>query len=121
MLEWTQFLIAASVALAADAPTATPTPAPTACRRPNVPAMTLRAVEPVLPWKVARLGLSGTVIVRITLDAQSHVTDAQVQNSTIEQLRAPAFEAARQSVFQTEVRDCLPRPGTYLYAVDIVN
>jgi uncharacterized protein YggE len=121
MLGWTPFVIAASVALAADAPAATPTPAPTACRRPSVPAITLRAAEPVLPWTVTRLGLSGTVIVRITLDAQSHITDAQVQSSTVEQLRAPAFEAARRSVFQTEVRDCVPRPGTYLFSVDIVN
>src|SRR5437870_5653114 len=84
----------------------TPPPTPATCARPNVPATTLRAVEPDTPQIAQQQGISGTVQVIVSLDSSSHVTGTRIQTSPSAVLNSAALSAARQSTFQTEIRDC---------------
>jgi TonB family protein len=101
-------------------PTATPrpTPVPLACARPNVPAATIHAIEPDTPPMAAQQGISGTVQVIVSLDATSHVTGTRVQSSPSAILNSAALGAARNSTFQTEVRDCKPIAADYIFSVE---
>jgi len=101
-------------------PTATPKPTPTplSCARPNVPAATIRAVEPDTPPMAAQQGISGTVQVIVSLDVSSHVLSTRVQSSPSAILNQAALSAARGSTFQTEVRDCKPIAAEYIFSVE---
>lgn len=79
-----------------------------ACARPNVPATTIHAVEPVVPGIAQRSNVGGQVRVVVSLDAGSHVVGARIATSTNALLDGAALDAARASVFQTEIRDCGP-------------
>jgi TonB family protein len=83
-----------------------------------VPATTLRAVEPDMPTIAQQQGIQGTVQVIVSLDATSHVTATKIQSSPSNVLNAPALSAARQSQFQTEIRDCKPIAADYIFSVD---
>jgi TonB family protein len=88
-------------------------PDPALCPAKTLPAMTVAAVQPF-----GAAGQSGTVSVRVTLDADSHVTGATVASSTNPALNADALAAARASRFRTEFRDCRPVPSAYLFTVE---
>ena len=107
---------------AAAAPTPTPTPHPTptplSCARPNVPATTLHALEPETPPMAVQQGISGTVGVVVSLDAQSHVVGTRIQSSPSALLNQPALNAARGSQFRTEVKNCEPIAADYLFSVE---
>lgn len=113
---------AAPVASAPPAPPAPPTPVPTptplSCARPNVPASTLHAVEPDMPPMAQQQGVTGVVQVVVSLDATSHVTSTKVQSSPSVLLNQAALSAARQSTFQTEIRNCQAIAADYIFSVE---
>jgi periplasmic protein TonB len=102
-------------------PTPKPTPTPQSCARPNVAATTLRAVEPDTPAMAQQQGIQGTVQVIVSLDAASHVTGTRIQSSPSAILNQAAINAAKQSQFQTEIRDCKPIAADYIFSVDFTS
>jgi TonB family protein len=99
-------------------PTPKPTPTPASCARPNVAATTLRAIEPDTPAMAQQQGISGVVQVIVSLNADSKVTGTRVQSSPSAILNNAALSAARNSTFQTEIRDCKPIAADYIFSVD---
>jgi TonB family protein len=99
-------------------PTPKPTPTPASCARPNVAATTLRAIEPDTPQMAQQQGISGVVQVIVSLNADSKVTGTRVQSSPSAILNNAALSAARNSTFQTEIRDCKPIAADYIFSVD---
>lgn len=91
-----------------------------ACARPNVAPSMIRAVEPDMPAEAVRQGLSGDVIVVVSLDAASHIVGTRVQRSDNALLTEAALAAAHQSTYRTRIRDCIPVPSEYLFAVTFV-
>jgi TonB family protein len=88
------------------------------CVRPNVAATTIRAIEPDSPPMALQNGISGVVQVIVSLNADSKVTGTRVQSSPSAILNDAALSAARNSTFQTEIRDCNPIAADYVFAVD---
>jgi TonB family protein len=108
-------------ATAPPTPTPRPTPTPQSCARPNVAASTIRAVEPDTPPMAQQQGIQGTVQVVVSLDANSKVVGTRVQTSPSAILNSAALSAARQSTFQTEIRDCKPIAADYIFSVDFTS
>jgi hypothetical protein len=92
-----------------------------ACITPELPATTLRAVEPKLSPDVERLRLTGTVHVVVSLDENSNVVGTAVQTSPSALLDQAALAAARASIYRTTVHDCKPVAGRYLFSVGFAN
>jgi hypothetical protein len=114
-----QALLAALLAIASTFAVIAPrASAQTNCARPNVPASIVRTVLPDIPPMAQQQGISGTVQVRVSLDEQSHVTGTSIMSSPSVILNAPALVAARQSVYQTEIRDCKPIAASYINAIE---
>lgn len=88
------------------------------CARPNVPAATIRAVEPDTPVVAQQAGISGTVQVLVSLDENSHITSTRIQSSPSAILNNAALAAAQQSTFRTEIRDCKPIAAVFVFSVD---
>ena len=109
---------AATPAAPTPTPTPHPTPTPLSCARPNVPATTLHALEPETPAMAVQQGISGTVGVVVTLDAQSRIVATRIQSSPSALLNQPALAAARGSQFRTEVKNCEPVAADYLFTVE---
>jgi TonB family protein len=114
---------APSAAPPAPLPTATPRPTPTplSCARPNVAATTLRPSPPDTPALAQQQGITGTVQVVVSLDAQSRVVGARVQTSPSAVLNQAALTAARESQFRTEIRNCEPVAADYIFSVDFTS
>jgi len=108
----------ATAAPATAAPTPKPTPTPQACAHPNVEPTTLHAVEPDTPPMAQQQGITGTVEVIVSLDASSKVVGARIGKSPSGILNNAALQAARQSTFQTQVRDCKAIAADYIFTVD---
>ncbi|HTD33827.1 MAG TPA: energy transducer TonB, partial [Candidatus Elarobacter sp.] len=102
-------------------PTPTPTATPQQCANPNVPATTLNAAQPDTPAIAQQQNISGTVQVIVSLDASSNVIGTKVQSSPSAILNSAALSAARQSKFQTEIRDCKPIAADYIFSVDFTS
>jgi TonB family protein len=102
-------------------PTRRPTPTPLSCARPDIPATTIRAVEPETPALAAQQGISGTVAVIVSLDAQSRVVATRIGNSPSAALNGAALAAARGSQFKTEVKNCEPIAADYIFSVDFTS
>lgn len=100
-----------AVAQPAVAPAAAP------CLRPNAPPQTVRAVAPVIPDAARKAGVSGDVAVLIEIDDHGHVVNASVLKSPSTLLDAAALDSARNSQFNPEIRDCVPRGGKYTFVV----
>ena len=98
-----------------------PTPTPKACARPNIPPSTLRAVEPDMPAMAQQQGITGDVTVDVSLDEASHIVGATVESSPSKILNNAALSAARQSTFQTEIKDCKPIAATYRFVVTFAS
>lgn len=98
-----------------------PSPTPT-CAVAHAAARTLRAAEPVYPAQLANSGVTGTVLVLISLSASGEVLAASVYRSSHNPLldRA-AIAAARASTYAPESVDCVPVSGTYLFQVDFYS
>lgn len=106
---------------ASPEPTPRPTPTPLSCARPDVAATTIRAVEPETPALAQQQGISGTVAVIVSLDAQSRVVATRVQSSPSAVLNGAALAAARGSHFKTEVKNCEPIAADYIFSVDFTS
>ena len=102
-------------------PTPQPTRTPQSCARPNVAASTIHAVEPDTPSLAQQQGIQGTVQVVVSLNESSRVTGTHVQSSPSAVLNAAALSAARQSTFQTEIRDCKPIAADYIFSVEFTS
>jgi TonB family protein len=94
-----------------------PTPTPAICARPNVAASIIKAVQPDIPAIGAQQGIYGTVQVVVSLNADSQVTGTRIQSSPSTVLNRAALAAARQTTFQTEIRDCRPIAADYIFSV----
>ena len=102
----------------AATPSPQPTPTPLSCARPDIPAATLRAAEPETPALAVQSGISGTVTVIVSLDAQSRIVATRIQSSPSAVLNPAAIAAARGSQFRTEIKDCAPVAADYIFSVD---
>ncbi|HEY0382467.1 MAG TPA: TonB family protein [Candidatus Elarobacter sp.] len=111
----------AAAATTAPTPRPTPTPTPLSCARPNVTATTLRPVAPDTPAMAQQQGISGTVQVVVSLDAQSRVVGTRVQTSPSALLNQAALAAARESQFRTEIRNCEPVAADYIFSVEFTS
>jgi periplasmic protein TonB len=104
---------------------AAPTPAPTparACANPNADAIATDKVTPDMPEIARQMGATGTAQIKVTLDENGRVTDANVYKSTNNRaLDQAALQAAKQSKYAAEVRNCVKVAGSYLYTVTFEN
>ncbi len=87
------------------------------CARPNVPAAVIRPAMPDEPPMAQQQGITGTVQVVVSLDPGSRVVGTRIQSSPSAILNAAALSAARQSVFQTEIRNCVPIASDFILNV----
>lgn len=96
----------------------TPTPKP-ACSAPDVPAKTIETQSPVVPDDARANGFTGTAKVRVDLDASGNVVGTSIYESAGSmELDRAALQAARESRYAPEERDCKNVPGSYLFNVD---
>lgn len=94
----------------------TAVPDASVCVTPNLPARTLFAAEPDITLISRRV--SGTVLVLVSIDADSNVSGARVLRTDSALLNASALDAARRSRFQTVIKDCKAIPGDYVFSVN---
>ena len=85
---------------------------------PNADATVVNAVAPDTPPIAAQQGITGTVVVQISLDANNHLVGAKVTKSPNPLLNNAALAAARQSTFKTEIVNCKPTASDYNYLVE---
>ncbi|HEY0383428.1 MAG TPA: SIMPL domain-containing protein [Candidatus Elarobacter sp.] len=106
-----------------SAQSSTPSPAPAAagCARPNIIATTLRPATAILPPIAEQQDINGTVQVAVSLDRDSNVVGARIMSSPSPVLNGVAIAAARATTFRSEIRDCRPIAGDYVYTVDFVR
>lgn len=86
------------------------------CANPNVPAHTLVAVPPNVQG-IPR-GLSGRVLLIVSIDEASQVQSVKVQSSPSAMLNEAAIASARASTYQTTIRNCRSFPGDFVFSVD---
>ncbi|MBI5382189.1 MAG: TonB family protein [Opitutae bacterium] len=55
---------------------------------------------PLFPWELLRAGVTGEVVVRLTVDRQGKVADAVIAKSTIKEFEASVLSVARSWRFQ---------------------
>jgi TonB family protein len=121
MIAWLRNTFAVAAVLVAWCIPAGDAGAQLACARPNVPAQAIHAVTPDVPPMAQQQGIFGTVQVIVSLDPQSRVVGTRIQSSPSAILNAAALSAARQSTFQTEIRDCVPIAADFVYTVTFAN
>ena len=71
-----------------------------------------------MPALAQQAGITGTVAVVVSLDAQGRVVATRIASSPSALLNAAALAAVRDSQFRAEVRDCTPIAADYLFTVD---
>jgi TonB family protein len=103
-------------------PPAAPSPSPTAtkpaCANPNADAVATQKVTPDMPEIARQMGATGTAQIKVTLDAKGNVTAVSVYKSTNNRaLDQAALQAAQQSRYSPQVKDCVAVAGSYLYVV----
>lgn len=94
---------------------------PAACAVPDAPPRVVSAYPPETPLRARQWGITGVVVVTLELDAASKVTGTKVDSSTSGILSSAALTAAKQSTFQSEVRNCVPQAGRYKYIVEFTD
>lgn len=101
-------------------PVAPPTEAPgPACNDPNVEAKTINAVSPERTTTGFSADTNATAMIKVDLDASGRVTGVSVYASTGSmELDRAALDAARQSTYAPEMRNCQAVPGSYLFKVE---
>ena len=105
---------------ATPAPTATPGPTATqaACANPNAEATATQKVTPDMPEIARQMGAQGTAQIKVTLDPNGGVISVTVFRSTNNRaLDQAALQAAQQSKYAPEIRNCQKVGGSYLYTV----
>jgi protein TonB len=97
-------------------PASTPTPKP-ACSAPDVPAKAIDAITPQAPLDAP--DAQATAKIKVDLDASGNVAGVSVYATTgSPQLDRAALEAARESRYEPEERNCKKVSGSYLFTVD---
>ena len=96
------FVLLAGCANGGSTPTATP------CTTPDVVPQVLRLAQPDTPPLAQQQGITGDVVVRVTLDGSGTATAAQVQQSPSAILNNAALSAARASTYQPGLVSCKP-------------
>jgi protein TonB len=93
-------------------------PAP-ACSDPNVEAKTRVTVSPDAPLSAYGAGADVTAMIKVDLDASGRILGVSVYRSAGSlELDQAAMQAARQSTYAPEMRDCQAVPGSYLFKVE---
>lgn len=101
------------------APTEAPGPA---CSDPNIEAKTINAISPDQTASGSAAGTSATAMIKVDLDASGHVIGVSVYASTGSlELDRAAMQAARESSYAPEMRDCQAVAGSYLFKVEFSN
>jgi len=95
-------------------PGSTP-PAPGSCIVETYPAATL--VPVVTSSRFVPRNVHGLVVVIISLDEQSRLTNARIQSSPSALLNPAALADARASTYRTAIRDCKPVAADYVFTV----
>lgn len=90
---------------------------PIACATRYAPATTIEAARPTMPSEAAILGISGFVVVLVTIDVHGQPTKARVMSSPGSILNTPSIQAAMNSRFSPEIFRCHSIPGTYAFGV----
>ena len=86
---------------------------------PSVDIRSKRMHPPVYPVAAFRAGASGTVQLRVSVDAKGRLEDVQIESSSgREDLEAAAMDAARQWTYAPGQRDGMPVAGTLRIPVD---
>ena len=81
----------------------------TPCTTPDVAPQVVRLAQPDIPPMAQQQGISGDVVVRVTLDGSGAVTATQIISSPSAILNFAAQSAARASTYQAGMVSC--RPG----------
>lgn len=93
-------------------------PAP-ACSNPNMEAKTIVAISPDQTSSGFATGTNVTAMIKVDLDSAGRVTGVSVYRSTGSlELDSAAMQAARESSYAPETRDCQPVAGSYLFKVE---
>lgn len=79
-----------------------------ACATPDTAPQVLRLVQPSTPPLAQQQGITGDVVVRVTLDGSGAVTAAQIVSSPSAILNQAALAAARASTYQPGLVHCVP-------------
>lgn len=112
----------APAAPTAAPPTPSPTPSRPACANPNVDAVATDKVTPEMPEIARQMGATGTAQVKVSLDESGKVTAIAIYKSTNNRaLDSAALDAAKQSKYAPEVKNCTKVAGSYLYTVTFEN
>ncbi|PBS11243.1 hypothetical protein CMZ82_15925 [Lysobacteraceae bacterium NML93-0792] len=86
---------------------------------PSVDIRSKRMHPPVYPVAAFRAGASGTVQLRVSVDAKGRLEDVEIESSSgREDLDAAAMDAARQWTYAPGQRDGMPVAGTLRIPVD---
>lgn len=111
----------ATPAPATPPPTPTPAPAPK-CAVPNADATTIEKADADYPDIARQMGATGTAQIQVELSETGKVLGVKVYKSTNNKaLDKAAMDAARQSRFKAEIKDCTPTAGSYLFTVVFEN
>ena len=94
----------------------TPPPAD-ACIAKQYPAATLEAGH-VMSRAFYQPGATGTVLVIVSLDENSHIAGTRIFRSPDPALNQPALAATRASRFRTAIVNCKPIKADYIFSVD---
>ncbi len=81
---------------------------PSACTTPDRAPVLVKQAVPDTPPLAQQQGITGDVIVRVTLDASGGVAAVQVQQSPSAILNFAALAAARASTYQAGLQNCTP-------------
>ena len=93
-------------------------PAP-ACSDPNAEAKTIVAVSPDAPSSAYGASSDVTAMIKVDLDPSGRILGVSVYRSAGSlELDQAAMQAARQSTYSPEMRDCQAVPGSYLFKVE---
>ena len=100
------------------APSPSPSPTKPACANPKADATATQKVTPDMPEVARQMGATGTAQIKVTLDAKGNVTATSIYKSTGNRaLDQAALQAAQQSKYSPDIRDCVGVAGSYLYVV----
>ena len=111
---------------ATPAPTPVPTPTPTPkpqCANPNADAAIKGSpVEPDYPEIAKEQGLTGTTLVKVSLDASGAVVSATVNKSAgSPALDNAAIAAAKATSYVAETVNCVKTAGSYIFRADFTG
>ena len=81
--------------------------APSACTTPDRAPAVLQLAQPDTPPMALQQGITGDVVVRVTLDGSGAVTATQIVRSPSAILNAAAMAGARASTYQSGLQNCM--------------